>query len=178
MRMTERHISREGIIAALSFVLTVAFAPISFSLVQFRISESLMLIAAITPSAIPGLFVGCIIANLYGGYGFIDIAFGSIATLLAAMMTWYIARKAAPVANKFKVAIFPLPSIIINGIIVGGYLPFIIPEIRELSESFFIVLGISAGSVILGQTVVTYLLGIPLYFAVKRTNVFKSDEFL
>lgn len=178
MKMTTRQITQAAIISALYLVITIAFAPISYSLVQFRISESLMLLAAITPSAIPGLFVGCIIANLYGGFGIIDIAFGSTATLLAAILTWYIAKKTASIRNKSKVAIYPLPAIIINGIIVGGYLPFIIPEIRDLSESFLIVLGISAGSVMLGQIVVTYLLGIPLYLAIKRTNVFRSEEFL
>jgi len=178
MRFTTRQITQSAIIAALYLVITIAFAPISYSMVQFRISESLMLLAAITPSAIPGLFIGCVIANLYGGFGFIDIAFGSVATLLAAMLTWYIARKTASVKRNIRVPLLPLPTVVINGIIVGGYLPFIIPEIRDLSDSFILVLGISVGSVMLGQLAVTYLLGIPLYLAIKRTGVFTSDEFL
>ncbi len=178
MRFTTRQITQSAIIAALYLVITIAFAPISYSLVQFRISESLMLLAALTPSAIPGLFIGCVIANLYGGLGFIDIAFGSIATLLAAMLTWYIAKKTASMKRNIRLSLLPMPTVVVNGIIVGGYLPFIIPEIRDLSESFILVLGISIGSVMLGQLVVTYLLGIPLYLAIKRTGVFTSDEYL
>ncbi len=178
MRFTTRQITQSAIIAALYLVITIAFAPISYSLVQFRISESLMLLAAITPSAIPGLFIGCVIANLYGGCGFIDIVFGSVATLLAAMLTWYVAKKSTSIKRNIRLTLLPLPTIILNGIIVGGYLPFIIPEIRDLSESFILVLGISVGSVMLGQLVVTYLLGIPLYLAIKRTGVFTSDEYL
>jgi len=178
MRFTTRQITQSAIIAALYLVVTIAFAPISYSMVQFRVSESLMLLAAITPTAIPGLFIGCVIANLYGGLGFIDIVFGSLATLLAAMLTWYISRKTASLKRNIRLPLLPLPTIIINGIIVGGYLPFLIPEIRDLSESFTLVLGISMGSVMLGQLVVTYILGIPLYLAIKRTGVFTSDEYL
>jgi len=178
MRFSTRQITQSAIIAALYLVVTIAFAPISYSMVQFRVSESLMLLSAITPTAIPGLFIGCVIANLYGGLGFIDIVFGSIATLLAAMLTWHLSRKTASLRRNIRLPLLPLPTIIINGIIVGGYLPFLIPEIRDLSDSFALVLGISMGSVMLGQLVVTYILGLPLYIAIKRTGVFTSDEYL
>lgn len=168
--------TKAAIIAALYIAVTIAFAPISYSMIQFRISESLMLLAAITPAAIPGLFIGCIIANLYGGLGLVDIVFGSLATLIAAICTFYIAKKTAPLKGKSKMWLYPLPSVLINGIIVGGYLPFLIPEIRNLSESFLVVLGISIGSVMAGQAVVLYLLGIPLYLGIKRTGALRDDS--
>jgi len=178
MRFTTRQITQAALIAAAYAVLTIAFAPISFgySLVQFRVSEAFMLIAALTPAAIPGLFIGCIIANLFGGLGFVDIAFGSIATLLAAIVTYYGSQRIPSGMLKIKPFLLPIPTILLNGIIVGSYLPFVVPEIRNLSSSFPIVLIISIGSVMLGELVITYLIGIPLYLAIKKSRIFRSDE--
>ena len=66
-------------IAAVYVVLTLVFAPLSFGEVQIRFSEALTVLPFFTPAAIPGLFVGCIIANLLGGAIPVDIIFGSIA---------------------------------------------------------------------------------------------------
>ena len=66
-----------------------------------------------TPAAIPGLFVGCLIANIIGGGLIWDIVFGSIATLIGAIGS-YLVRK-----NKWLV---PLPPIIANMVIV----PFVL----------------------------------------------------
>ena len=74
-------------IGAIYVVLTLLFAPLSYGEVQIRISEALTILPFFTPAAIPGLFVGCIIANLFGGAIPIDIIFGSIATLLGAVFT-------------------------------------------------------------------------------------------
>lgn len=177
MRYTTRQITQAAVIAAAYLVLTFAFAPISFGLVQFRFAESLMLLTAITPTAIPGVFVGCILANLIaGGMGIIDIVFGSLATLIAAILTHLLSVKMPEKFHKIKLLLLPLPTIIINGLIVGGYLPFLIPDIRALSDSLAIVLAITIGSVMLGELVVTYVLGIPLYLGIKRTKIFRSDE--
>ena len=69
-------------IGAIYVVLTVLFAPLSYGEVQIRFSEALTILPFFTPAAIPGLFVGCIIANLFGGAIPVDIIFGSIATLI------------------------------------------------------------------------------------------------
>lgn len=176
MKFTTRQITQAALIAAAYLVITLAFIPISYGLIQFRVSEAFMLLAAITPVAIPGLFIGCILANLIGGFGIVDIVFGSLATLLAALVTYYGGRMIPAGLQKIKPFLLPLPTIIFNGIIVGGYLPFIIPEIRSLNENLGIVLAMSIGSVMLGELVVTYVLGIPLYFGIKRTRIFRGDE--
>ena len=176
MKFTTRQITQAALIAAIYLVLTLAFIPISFGLIQFRIAEALMLLAAITPAAIPGLFVGCILANLIGGLGIVDIIFGSLATLIAALVTYYGGRMIPAGLRKIKPFLLPLPTIIFNGIIVGGYLPFIIPEIRSLNNNLGIVLAMTIGAVMLGELVVTYVLGVPLYFGIKRSRIFRSDE--
>ena len=88
-------------IGAIYVVLTLLFAPFSFGEVQVRISESLTILPFFTPAAIPGLFVGCIIANILGGAIPVDIIFGSIATLIGAVFTYKLrgcSRFLAPVS--------------------------------------------------------------------------------
>lgn len=172
MKFTTREITQAAVIAAAYLVIAFLFAPISFGLVQFRISEALMLLSAITPAAIPGLFVGCLLSNIMaGGLGIIDIVLGSLATLLASIATFYMAKKIRGISKLPKSLMLPLPTVLFNAIIVGGYLPLVIPEIRDLNESFVAVLLISMGSVFLGQMVVTYLLGIPFYYGIKKTQI-------
>ena len=79
-------LTQAAVIAAIYVVLTIIFAPFSFGEVQVRISEALTILPFFTPAAIPGLFVGCIIANLFGGAIPADIIFGSIATLLLSLI--------------------------------------------------------------------------------------------
>ena len=101
-------IVRAALIAALYAALTLALYPISYGPVQFRVSEALTLLPVFMPEAIPGLFVGCLLANLIGSATIWDIVFGSLATLIAAVLTYatrrnrYIAA-AWPVIYSFRV---------------------------------------------------------------------------
>ena len=61
-------------IAALYAALTVALSPLSFGPVQFRVAEALTLLPFFMPEAIPGLFIGCFLSNIAGGFGLIDIS--------------------------------------------------------------------------------------------------------
>lgn len=185
MVYSTRFITKSAVIAVLYAAVTLMLQPISYGLVQFRVSEAFMLLAALTPSAVPGLFIGCLLANYFGGFGIIDILFGSIATLLAAAVTYMISRNMKIPAGKAaswkewldrrRVLLLPLPTVILNALIVGGYLPFVIPEIRNMAENLFAVLSISMGSVMLGEAVVTYAIGIPLFFGIRRTGIFRDD---
>ena len=100
--LTPRSLCMSAVIAALYAALTLLLAPISFGPLQLRLSEALTLLPILLPQAIPGLFVGCLIANLYTGM-LTDIVFGSLATLIAAIGTYSLRRKpllaaACPVA--------------------------------------------------------------------------------
>lgn len=79
-------------IAAIYVVLTLVFAPFSFGEVQVRLAEALTVLPFFTPAAIPGLFIGCLIGNFIGGAIPVDILFGSLATLLGAVIS-YLLRK-------------------------------------------------------------------------------------
>ena len=112
---TTKKIALGAIIAALYVVITVAFAPISFNYIQIRISEALTILPLFTDAAVPGLFIGCILANLLGGGIPLDIIFGSIATLIGAVL----ARRVRH--NRWLV---PVPSIISNALIIPLILKF------------------------------------------------------
>ena len=71
-------LAEAAVIGAIYVVLTLLFAPLSYGEIQIRFSEALTILPFFTPAAIPGLFVGCIIANLFGGAIPVDIIFGSI----------------------------------------------------------------------------------------------------
>lgn len=109
-----RYLVQGAAIAAIYVVLTVLFAPLSFGNIQIRFSEALTVLPFFTPAAIPGLFVGCIIANILGGAIPADIICGSLATLLGAFVTYKLRERSKYLA--------PLPPILANTLIV----PFVL----------------------------------------------------
>ena len=108
-------ITYSAAIAALYVVLTLVFAPISFGEIQVRFAEMLTILPLFTPAAIPGLFIGCLLGNILGGAIIWDTIFGSLATLVGAVVG-YLLRK-----NRWLV---PIPSILANVIVVPLVLKF------------------------------------------------------
>ncbi len=143
-----KYLTHAAIIAAVYVVLTIIFAPISYGQVQVRISEALTVLPYFTPAAIPGLFIGCIIANIYGGAGIIDIIFGSLATLFAAFLSYKMPKK----------YLVPLPPIIINAIVIG----FVLNHVLGVP------LFITMAWVGLGQLISCYGIGYPLMLLLER----------
>ena len=107
--LTPRSLCLSAVIGALYAALTLLLAPISYGPIQLRLSEALTLLPMVLPQAVPGLFVGCLIANLYTGM-LTDIIFGSLATLIAAIGTYLLRKK------PLLAAACPVVS---NGLIVG-----------------------------------------------------------
>ena len=114
-------LTQAAMIAALYVVLTLLAAAFGLSsgVIQVRFSEALTVLAFFTPAAIPGLFIGCILANWLTGALLWDIVFGSLATLVAAVFT-YLLRK-----NKW---LAPIPPIVSNTVVV----PLILKYVYEL----------------------------------------------
>jgi uncharacterized membrane protein len=148
--MTTKNITIVAMIAAIYVLLTYIFAPLSFNYIQFRVSEVLTVLPFFTPLAIPGLFIGTLLANLFSPAGIHDVIFGSLATLIAAYLT-------SLTKNKY---LAPLPPVIVNAVIVGtllgvvGGLPVSIPWLMVY--------------VGLGQIGVCYILGIPFMILLER----------
>ena len=102
--------TQAAMIAAVYVVLCIAFEPISYGAIQTRIAEALTILPFFTPAAVPGLFIGCLIANLLGGGILADVICGSVATLIGAAGTYLLRNKSRYLA--------PLPPIIANVLIV------------------------------------------------------------
>lgn len=86
-RLSIRDISIAGLIAALYTVLSLAFQPISFGVYQIRVAEALTVLPFLTGAAVPGLYIGCLLANILGNMGWLDIVVGPLLTLAAAVAT-------------------------------------------------------------------------------------------
>ena len=149
---------RAGMVAAIYVVLTLIFQPISFGAIQFRIAEALTLLPILTVDAVPGLFLGCLLANLLGGGVWFDVALGSIATLLAALCTRRLRDK------PLLAAVFPT---VFNGLIVGPVVYF--AYVRAPGDPVSIgTLLFNMGTVALGELVVCYALGLPMLLGLKK----------
>jgi len=158
-KIDTRHIARAGIIAALYAAVTlVAVAtPVGafmFGPVQVRVSEALTVLPALTGAAVPGLFIGCLVTNIIGSFfgvagGALDIVFGSLATLLAAWLSYLVRDK------KWLV---PLPPVVVNAVAVG----------LVLHLAFDYPLVATMGTVGLGQIAACYVLGMPLLLVLEK----------
>jgi len=125
-----------AMIAAIYVVLTVMTAPISFGPIQFRISEALCILPVFTPAAVPGLFVGCLLANLMGTAVPMDVIFGSLATLLGAIGTFALRKKGWLAC---------LPPIVSNALII----PFVLRYAYGTADLIpFMMLTVGAGEVL------------------------------
>ena len=149
-----RDLAIAAVIGALYAALTVAFAPISYGAVQFRIAEAFTLLPVLLPQAIPGLAVGCLVANLIGGYGIWDVIFGTLATLIAAVLTYGLRK---------NVWLAAVPPVAVNAVVIGLLLHFVL-QLPLLP---------TVATVGLGQLAVVYVLGVPLILALSRVPVLK-----
>lgn len=102
--------TQASMIAAIYVVLTILFAPFGFGEIQVRVAEAFTVLPFFTPAAIPGLFIGCLLANIMGGAPLPDVIFGSLATLIGSLGTYFLRRR-----NKF---LAPVPPILANIIII------------------------------------------------------------
>ena len=106
-----------AMIAALYIVLTLIANALGIAsqAIQIRFSEALTILPYFTPAAIPGLYVGCLLANLLTGAALPDIIFGPIATLIGAVLTWKLCQNKTSSKIKWMA---PLPPIAANAIII------------------------------------------------------------
>ena len=152
-------LTHAAMISAIYVVLTLVFQAISFGEIQVRIAEALTILPVFTPAAIPGLFIGCIIGNIFGGSILPDIIFGSLATLIGASFT-YLLRK----QNKY---LAPLPPIISNTVIV--------PFVLRYAYGFNLPIAFMMLTVGIGEVISCGVLGMILYssLAKHRHKIFK-----
>lgn len=185
--MKSNYLARVGVIAAayaactliaLLFLGSLAWGPI-----QFRVSEALCVLALFTPAAIPGLTLGCVIANVMnivisgtGMLGMLDVVFGSLATFAGALFTWKMRRH-------------PLVAlagpVLANALIVPAYLPLLLQGVGfytipfttislDNSWPFMYLFGLVTTGV--GEAVIMYVLGYPLARSLAKTPMFSAES--
>lgn len=148
-----------AIVAALYAAITIVSAPLSYGLVQFRLSEALVVLCCFEPMLGVGITLGCFLANLFSTVTALDMVIGTLASALACLWT-------ARCRNPW---LMPLPSIVCNGLLVGGMLAFVLfPE--NLAVGFLT----AAAQVGFGELAVLYVLGVPLYFFTKKSGFLKK----
>ncbi len=141
-----------GLIAALYAALTLVSGALGLSsgAIQLRLSEALCILPVFTSAAIPGLTVGCLIANLASACIWQDVLFGTLATLLGAIgarllrRVWWLS---------------PMPAVLAN--------TTIIPVVLAYGYGFEMGLPYLMLTVGVGEVLSAYVCGMVLFFAIK-----------
>ena len=146
-----KRLTRTALIAAIYAVVTLAIAPFAYGNIQFRVSEVLVLLAVFDPLYIGGLTLGCLIANLLGPNGPMDVIFGTLATFIS-VYAIYLTGKL--IKNyKIKLLVASIWPTVFNGLIIGWM----------LNKLYGLPLILSIGEVALGELVVITCIGVPLF---------------
>jgi len=180
--MTVKHITQGAIIAALYVVLSLMTYQFSYLEIQCRVAEALCMTIFFTPAGVWGVFVGCLITNLFGG-SWIDIVFGSLATLIAAVLTKFICngiRKKTGDNLDFKHSLLiPIPTVVVNAVII----PFVLYYGYGISSmgsatAKGAVLGLMAFSVAAGEIISCYLFGpiVVKLIRIAEARIFTPDR--
>lgn len=156
-----RFMALGAVIAAAYTVLTLLAASmnLAYGPVQFRFSEALTVLPVFTSAAVPGLTIGCFLANIFSGYGIYDMIFGTLATLLAALGT----RLVRNVRFRGVPVLAPLPPVLVNAVIIGAEITILSPGGFAWAE-----FGAQALSVGLGELAVCYALGLPFAIMIQK----------
>ena len=164
-RFTPRQIATAGIIAAVYAVMSLCSSVfgIAYGPIQCRFSEALTVLPFFLPEAIPGLFVGCLVTNLMSTVGPLDLIFGSLATLLAALWTRRMPSK----------WLAPLPPVICNAVIIGAMIAWY--EVG-FTEAFWGMFAFNALTVGIGEAIACYVLGLLLLQVVSRTPTLRNQN--
>ena len=157
-KITLNHRTRFLTAAAMIAAMYVALSWVSQLLglcsgaVQCRISEALCVLPVFTPAAIPGLTIGCFLANLTTGCVWMDILFGTLATFLGALGGYLL--------RKVSAWLVPIPTVLANAFIV----PFVLIYAYNVPDAWwFCFLTVGAG-----ELIAAFALGMILYFAARK----------
>ncbi|MDR1463692.1 MAG: QueT transporter family protein [Oscillospiraceae bacterium] len=165
-------VAQAAVIAGLYAALTLAGYGYSFREMQFRVAEVLTLLPVFTSAAIPGLTVGCLVANLVSPLGPLDMLFGPVATLLAALCTWLLRQKLL----KGLPVLSALMPVLFNAVIVGAVITLTADGGVSFADFDLLVFFSAAGSVGGSELVICLALGMPLCVLLRKTRLFERLE--
>lgn len=160
-KFTTRQMATAGIIAAIYAVLTLALPIPQYQGIQFRVAEAMTVLPFLFPEAIPGLAVGCFLANLLGSPMPVDWIVGTAATLIAAIWTSKLRHR----------ALAPLPPVICNMVLVGAEIAWFFPT---EGMGFWAAFGFNALTVGIGEAAACFILGSLLLRVLPRIPALKG----
>ncbi|MDO5716433.1 MAG: QueT transporter family protein [Tissierellia bacterium] len=160
-KIDTKYITKAGIIAAMYVVLvmvqTAPVASLTFGHIQLRLAEGLTILPFVEAAAVPGLFVGCLLSNLFlsslSGFGLVDILGGSLVTLLAA----YLTRKAK---TKYLAMLSP---ILLNGILVSIWVSYF----TNISYPLTVL------TIMGGEAIAVFVFGGMVLYAYEHSKIFR-----
>ena len=125
-KLQTQHLTRAAAVGAAYAVLSLfsSVFSLTFGVVQCRFSEALCVLPFFFPETVWGLFAGCLITNILSPYGLLDLIVGSLATLIAALLT----------ARCRKKWLAPLPPVVLNTLLVGDAMAQIL-KLEEMQDS-------------------------------------------
>ncbi|MDR0916640.1 MAG: QueT transporter family protein [Oscillospiraceae bacterium] len=157
-----------AMIAALYTALCLVLSPLSYGMVQVRVAEALTLLPVFSPIAIVGVTFGCALSNLVGFMsganilGFLDIFFGTAATLVAALMSYRLRN----VRTLGLPVLSAIPPVVVNAVVIGLELMWM--ETGGFNLTAFAVNALYVGA---GQAISCVILGLPLVYVLRKTGV-------
>ena len=167
MKFTPRNLAFAAVVGAAYCALTVLLAPISFGAVQFRVAEALCILPAIMPVSAWGLWIGCALANFFGGYGLPDIVFGSLATLGEGLCAAAIARGHAQPLSFSRCILVCFMPVAWNAPIVGAVIAW-------STGAFMSAFPLTALQLAVEEAGVLFIIGMPLMRLLPRSRAFMS----
>jgi hypothetical protein len=153
MKADIRTISRSAVIAAAYAALSAisSMFGLAYGPVQFRLSEALCVLPRRYPSAVAGVFLGCLLTNILSPYGLLDLVVGGLTTLLAALWSSRCRTDAGAA----------VPPVLLNALFIGILIAW--QETGSFAGgAFFAAFAANAFSVGLGQAVICFGVGVPL----------------
>ncbi|WP_027701972.1 QueT transporter family protein [Metaclostridioides mangenotii] len=155
MKGNTKKIAVTALIAAVYAVLTISLGFMSYSNIQFRVAEIMILLAFVDKDYIPGLTLGCFLANILGVYGIPDTIFGTLATFISACLVYQTGKQMGK--STMSLIIASLWPALVNALIIGWM----------LNKFVGLPLILSMAQVGIGEFVVITIAGIPLFKAVE-----------
>lgn len=150
-----RRVTNIGVLTALYVVLTAMCSSFAYGQVQFRVSEMLILLCFFNKDYIISMFLGCLMVNLFSPMGFMDVVFGTAATVISAVLIYSLRKK----SKLFFVSLLP---VLFNGVLVGA-------ELSYINGTPFLV---NAGWVALGEFVCVSFVGVIVIKAATTNKAF------
>lgn len=171
---TDGHVSvqrlvRCAVIAAVYVVLCLVLAPFSYGAVQVRIAEALCLLPVFGAEYIIGVTLGCFLANLFGST-IIDVVFGTIATLLACLVTYRLRN----VRIKGLAIPASLPPVLFNAVIVGIEITIFFTDYTAMSAPVWLLCLTNGITVGIGELISCTILGVALVKLIESNTALKQ----